>query len=78
MGWGCQLKHPALRTARVFRVNGFEKILIFYQPDPDPIEILRVLHRSQDLEAIFERVGPLTEQTRVASAVLSPKIYFRQ
>jgi toxin ParE1/3/4 len=55
MGWKCRLKHPALASARVFRVKGFEKVLIFYRPGRECIEILRVLHSSQDLEALFAR-----------------------
>ncbi len=57
MGWKCRLKHPALASTRVFRVKGFEKVLIFYRPGPELIEILRVLHGSQDLEAFFAREG---------------------
>ena len=55
MGWQCRLRHPGLASARVFRVKGFEKILIFYRLSRDRIEILRVLHGSQDLEALFEK-----------------------
>jgi toxin ParE1/3/4 len=53
IGWRCRLTHPALRTARVFFVEGFPKILVFYRPSPAPIEILRVLHGSRNLEAVF-------------------------
>jgi plasmid stabilization system protein ParE len=57
MGWQCRLKNPALASARVFRVTGFEKTLIFYRPARECIEILRVLHSSQDLEALFAKEG---------------------
>jgi plasmid stabilization system protein ParE len=30
MGWRSRLKHPDLKTLRVFRVKGFERILILY------------------------------------------------
>jgi len=54
-----EVPSPALvaRSARVFRVRGFEKVLIFYRPSRQRIEILRVLHGSQDLEALFAKEG---------------------
>ena len=58
MGWKCQHQNPTLVAARVFRVAGFEKILIFYRPGRDCIEIIRVLHGAQDLEMLFERDDP--------------------
>ena len=42
---------------RVFRVTRFERFLIFYRPAPECIEILRVLHSSQDLDALFAKEG---------------------
>lgn len=58
IGWPCKLGHPRLTTARVFRVSSrFENYLIFYQPYRDRIEILRVLHGSQDLADLFDREG---------------------
>lgn len=54
MGWPCRLRHPLLAHARVFRVGApFTKYLIFYTSDADSIQILRVLHGSQDLERLF-------------------------
>jgi toxin ParE1/3/4 len=57
MGWQCRLKNPALDSVRVFRVTRFEKFLIFYRLAPECIEILRVLHSSQDLDALFAKEG---------------------
>jgi toxin ParE1/3/4 len=57
MGWQCRLKNPALDSVRVFRVTRFERFLIFYRPAPECIEILRVLHSSQDLDALFAKKG---------------------
>jgi plasmid stabilization system protein ParE len=57
MGTRCRLGHPELRSARYLRMGGFEKILVFYRPLGDVIEIVRVLHGSQDLDALFEREG---------------------
>ena len=58
MGWPCRLQHPDLKSARQFRVSeSFDKYLIFYQPYNDRIEILRLLHGSQDLEARLSGEG---------------------
>lgn len=58
IGWPCKVRHQQLMTARTFRVSArFEKFLIFYQPFHDRIEILRVLHGSQDFQALFNREG---------------------
>jgi toxin ParE1/3/4 len=57
MGWKSRLKHPELASMRVFRVSGFEKILIFYEPREEYIAIVRVLHGSRDLEGLFEKEG---------------------
>jgi hypothetical protein len=41
MGWHARLRHASLNSMRVFRIAGFEKILVLYQPRPDGVEILR-------------------------------------
>jgi plasmid stabilization system protein ParE len=41
----------------VFRVNGFEKMLILYRPLVGGVEILRVVHGSRNLEALLRRDG---------------------
>jgi toxin ParE1/3/4 len=54
MGWHCKVKLPQLKTARTFRVSErFGDYLIFYQPFEDRIEIIRVVHGSQDLVELF-------------------------
>ena len=56
MGWRSKIRHPRLMTARTFPASSrFDKYLIFYQPFQDRIEILRVLHGSQNLVALFNR-----------------------
>jgi toxin ParE1/3/4 len=55
MGWRSRLKNPSLASLRVFRVSGFEKLLILYRPRPDGVEILRVVHASRNLEAFLRR-----------------------
>ena len=57
MGWRAHLRHTGLESMRVFRVKGFEKVLILYLPLPDGPEILRVVHGSRNLEALLRREG---------------------
>jgi len=54
-GWLARLKSPELKTLRVFRVKGFEKMLILYRPVADGVDILRVVHGSRNLQALFRR-----------------------
>ena len=43
----------ALRGLRRFPVSdGFEKILLFYFPLPDGVDLVRVVHGSRDLERL--------------------------
>ncbi len=57
MGWNPKLHLPALHGLRLFRVNGFEKILILYRPLENGIEILRVVHGSQNVRRLLRRQG---------------------
>jgi plasmid stabilization system protein ParE len=54
MGWPCRLRHPELASTRVFRVLGFDKILVFYRPAKNRVEVLRVQHGSRHLESLFD------------------------
>ncbi len=58
MGWDARLKHPGLKSLRVFRVTGFERILVLYKPMPDGVEIVRVVHGSRDLQALVNHRRP--------------------
>jgi len=40
---------------RIFRVKGFEKLLVLYLPRDDGIEIVRVVHGSRDLQTLLNR-----------------------
>jgi toxin ParE1/3/4 len=42
------------QNMRVWRVQGFERYLIFYRVVETGIEIIRVLHGARDLEGLFE------------------------
>jgi len=46
--------NPRLEGLRVWRIQGFEKHLIFYLPAADGIEIVRVLHGARDLDCLLE------------------------
>lgn len=55
IGWNARLRRSSLRSLRVFRVRGFEKMLILYRPLADGIDVLRVVHGSRNLQALFRR-----------------------
>jgi toxin ParE1/3/4 len=57
MGWPPRLRHPALKSMRVFRIKRFERILILYLPLADGVEILRVIHGSRNIKALLRREG---------------------
>lgn len=59
MGWKARLKHRDLGDLRVFRVSGFEHMLILYRPLPMGVEILRVVHGSRNVRALFRRRGEM-------------------
>jgi len=50
--------NPRLAGLRVWRIEHFEKHLIFYRPVDDGIEIVRIIHAARDLESVLES-GPL-------------------
>jgi len=60
----------ACRSAslRVFRVSGFEKMLLLYLPRRDGVEVLRVVHASRNLQALLRREG--LKQAGVAFATI--------
>jgi hypothetical protein len=39
---------------RRWPVKGFEKILLFYFPLPDGLDLVRVVHGSRDLNRLFD------------------------
>ena len=55
MGWPVRLRHPKLTALRVFRISGFEKMLVLYLPLSSGVEIVRVVHASRDLAAFLRR-----------------------
>jgi toxin ParE1/3/4 len=57
MGWHSRLNNPRLKALLVFRIAGFENMLVLYRPLPAGVEILRVVHGSRNLQALFRRRG---------------------
>ena len=55
IGWHARLRTPALGTLRMFRVAGFERMLILYRPLEDGVDILRLVHGSRKLQALLRR-----------------------
>jgi toxin ParE1/3/4 len=55
MGRLLRLRHPRLASLRVFRVSGFEKMLVLYVPLSSGVEIVRIVHGSRDLVAFLRR-----------------------
>lgn len=41
--------HPLLQDLRCWHVRGFTKVLIFYRFDEETVEIVRLIHGSQDI-----------------------------
>ncbi len=53
-GYGFFVKRPQLQGMRRFPVSdGFEKILLFYFPLADGIELVRVVHGNRDIERLL-------------------------
>lgn len=46
--------NPRLEGLRVWRIEGFEKHLIFYRTHDDGIEIVRVIHGVRDIDSVLE------------------------
>ena len=57
MGWLPRLRHPGLASLRTFRISGFERMVVLYRPILDGVEILRVIHGSQDIMKLLSREG---------------------
>lgn len=53
MGSPLLLRPPELAGIRKWRVQEFEKFLVFYLPRHDGVSIVRVLHAAQDWWSLF-------------------------
>lgn len=57
MGWRSRVNYPGLAQLKVFRVRGFENMVILYRPLSRGVDILRVIHRSRNLGSLLRREG---------------------
>jgi toxin ParE1/3/4 len=46
--------NPRLAGLRVWRVEGFEKYLIFYRAADNDIEIIRIIHAARDIDRVLQ------------------------
>ena len=53
MGSAREYRNSEFSAIRMWRVKGFRRYLIFYRPIEDGIEIVRVIHSSRDIAALF-------------------------
>lgn len=44
---------PRLQELRIFQVAGFARILVYYRPLVDGVEVIRVIHGARDQEAVL-------------------------
>ena len=58
LGELCRFQEPAMKDARVRRVQKFPNHLVFYRIEADRIEILWVLHGARDYMNLFD--APVT------------------
>ena len=49
--------NPELRGIRAWQIGRFRAYLIFYRPEGDAIEVIRVLHGRRDIQAILHDEG---------------------
>ncbi|MGG6265442.1 type II toxin-antitoxin system RelE/ParE family toxin [Leptolyngbya sp. AN03gr2] len=50
--------HPRLTEVRQYPVKGFKNYLIYYQVQAELIDIMHVLHGSQDIENLLQQEIP--------------------
>jgi toxin ParE1/3/4 len=53
LGERCRFRNPKMKGIRVWQITGFPNHLIFYRPQGDTLQILRVLHGARDYAAMF-------------------------
>lgn len=54
IGSALAARNPRLAGLRKWKVQGFPGVLIFYEPRPHGVAIVRVLHAAQDWWALVE------------------------
>jgi toxin ParE1/3/4 len=58
MGTALTLRRTELGAIRKWRVREFDNFLIFYEPRPDDVSIVRVLYATRDWWQLFGVDGP--------------------
>jgi toxin ParE1/3/4 len=58
MGSALKLQRPEFAAMRKWRIRDFDNFLIFYEPRPDGVSVVRVLRASQDWWQLFGLGGP--------------------
>lgn len=58
MGSAIHSRRPEFVALRKWRVRDFDNFLIFYEPRPDGVSIVRVLHGTQDWWRLIGADGP--------------------
>ena len=53
LGERCSFRNPKMKGIRIWQVYGFSNYLIFYRPQDERLEILRVLHGARDYASMF-------------------------
>ena len=53
LGERCSFRNPKTTGMRIWQVYGFSNYLIFYRPQNERLEVLRVLHGARDYTTIF-------------------------
>jgi plasmid stabilization system protein ParE len=55
IGWRAHRLPSSFADVRICAINSFPKLLVFYRPVSNSIEVLRVLHGSRSLRALLRR-----------------------
>lgn len=61
LGSPLTLKHPDLAAIRKWRIQGFDNHLVFYQPQPDGVAVVRVLHAASNWWSLLGLVNDQSE-----------------
>ena len=49
----CPFRHPLAMGIRVWPIQRFKRYLVFYRPESNGINVIRVLHGARDWQSIF-------------------------
>jgi toxin ParE1/3/4 len=56
MGKPVLLKDPTLTGVRIWRIDGFPRVLVFYHATQRGIRVVRVLHGARDIDSTLGRM----------------------